>query len=102
MQMTHTSTCMEIHTECSSHCFMQMTHTHTHTHLNMFRETLKILLTLPYADDTHTHTHTHRHTHKTHTHTDVSFLEYNESICVYMRSEEHTSELQSHLNLLCR
>src|SRR4029434_3162454 len=38
----------------------------------------------------HTHTlsltHTHRHTY-THTHT---------------RSEEHTSELQSHLNLVCR
>src|SRR4029434_11355978 len=43
----------------------------------------------------HTHTHmrtniqTHRHTHtRKHTHTH--------------RSEEHTSELQSHLNLVCR
>src|SRR4029434_11339797 len=42
----------------------------------------------------HTHTHTHTHTHpytcrylRVHTHT---------------RSEEHTSELQSHLNLVCR
>src|SRR4029434_8933870 len=23
-------------------------------------------------------------------------------VCVYVRSEEHTSELQSHLNLVCR
>src|SRR4029434_11341605 len=34
----------------------------------------------------HTHTHTHKPIY-THTHT---------------RSEEHTSELQSHLNLVCR
>src|SRR4029434_11325748 len=40
---------------------------------------------------THTHTHTSTQLH-THTHTHVSFL----------RSEEHTSELQSHLNLVCR
>src|SRR4029434_11362901 len=38
---------------------------------------------------THTHTHTHRHRHR-HTHTHG------------LRSEEHTSELQSHLNLVCR
>src|SRR4029434_11359900 len=42
----------------------------------------------------HTPTHMRGHTH-THTHTQwhsASFL----------RSEEHTSELQSHLNLVCR
>src|SRR4029434_11327287 len=51
------------------------THTHTHTHT--------------YTHTTHTH-HTHRHTHiHTYTHT-------------LTRSEEHTSELQSHLNLVCR
>src|SRR4029434_5581604 len=38
----------------------------------------------------HTHTHTHMYTY-TNTHTHKS-----------TRSEEHTSELQSHLNLVCR
>src|SRR4029434_5751376 len=49
-----------------------LTHTYTHT------------LILYFSDLTHTHTYIHTHTH---THT---------------RSEEHTSELQSHLNLVCR
>src|SRR4029434_10184199 len=50
-----------------------VTQAHTHTHTGILTVT-----------DTHTHTHTYT---LTHTHT---------------RSEEHTSELQSHLNLVCR
>src|SRR4029434_11344690 len=38
----------------------------------------------------HTHTHTHTHT--------FTFM----LLCYFPRSEEHTSELQSHLNLVCR
>src|SRR4029434_11318730 len=57
----------------------------------------------------HTHTHTHTHTlsisasHRhTHTHTlSVSGLFYKHHL-EHLRSEEHTSELQSHLNLVCR
>src|SRR4029434_11357327 len=40
----------------------------------------------------YTHAHTHIHTHK-YTHT---------CALTQVRSEEHTSELQSHLNLVCR
>src|SRR4029434_11351997 len=39
----------------------------------------------------HTNTHTH-----THTHNKLNVLQ------ARVRSEEHTSELQSHLNLVCR
>src|SRR4029434_11336018 len=41
-----------------------------------------------------THTHTHTHTHRKH----LIFLSWH----IFARSEEHTSELQSHLNLVCR
>src|SRR4029434_339125 len=77
-------------------------HTHPHTHrdiLHFFlmirrppRSTLFPYTTL-FRSHTATCTHTHTHTNtlsKTHTHV------YN------TRSEEHTSELQSHLNLVCR
>src|SRR4029434_6933811 len=57
------------------------THTHTHTHISTSTDT---------QVTTHTHTHTHTHTY---THIYVNG---------YTRSEEHTSELQSHLNLVCR
>src|SRR4029434_7011892 len=68
-------------------------HTHTHT------------LTLTHTH-THSHTHTHRHTH-THTHTHTHSHSFsNSNQCIFnrtsYRSEEHTSELQSHLNLVCR
>src|SRR4029434_3390934 len=80
------------------------THTHTHTH-------------------THQHTHTHtRHTHSpqtttahphTHTHqknTHIFFLMIRRPprstlfpyTTLFRSTEEHTSELQSHLNLVCR
>src|SRR4029434_3197722 len=55
------------------------------------RSTLSPYTTL-FRSHTHTHTHTHTEVHvytHTHAHTEV-------------RSEEHTSELQSHLNLVCR
>src|SRR4029434_4986639 len=39
---------------------------------------------------TKTHPDTHTHTHRIRAHTHI------------LRSEEHTSELQSHLNLVCR
>src|SRR4029434_5309096 len=50
--------------------------------------TLSLHDALPIYKHTHMLTHTHKHT-QTHTH-------------VMIRSEEHTSELQSHLNLVCR
>src|SRR4029434_11359813 len=51
----------------------------------------------PYTTLFRSHTHTHTHTHKcTHTHRE---RDMSNSPC---RSEEHTSELQSHLNLVCR
>src|SRR4029434_11340416 len=49
------------------------------------RSTLFPYTTL-FRSHTYRDTHTHTHIHHTHTH----------------RSEEHTSELQSHLNLVCR
>src|SRR4029434_9887467 len=59
---------------------------------------------------THTHTHTHAHTH-THTHTLLNMTQTPTRGFKYLnmslrelvsvtRSEEHTSELQSHLNLV--
>src|SRR4029434_745948 len=50
----------------------QMSDTHTHTHTHT---------------NTHTHTYAHMYARTQHTHK--------------QRSEEHTSELQSHLTLLC-
>src|SRR4029434_1203698 len=89
----HTDT--QRHTETHRH-----KHTHTHTHT---------------CAHTHTHTHTHTrarahaparaHTH-THTHTHTQLFEYakkmSDGMMALARSEEHTSELQSHLNLVCR
>src|SRR4029434_8097327 len=54
------------------------THTQTHIHIHI-----------------HTQTQTNKHTH-THTHTPPYIC-----VCAF-RSEEHTSELQSHVNLVCR
>src|SRR4029434_11355801 len=48
----------------------------------------------PYTTLFRSHTHTHTHTCNT-----VLIYEYFKS---WFRSEEHTSELQSHLNLVCR
>src|SRR4029434_10666134 len=46
--------------------------------------------------NTHTNTHTHTHTHE-------ETQETQRKDCISVnRSEEHTSELQSHLNLVCR
>src|SRR4029434_296723 len=71
--------------------------THTHTHRHTCTQTHTLMHSII---QTHTHTyntfsssifitHTHKHTYiYTHAHT--------------YRSEEHTSELQSHLNLVCR
>src|SRR4029434_11294846 len=63
--------------------------------------------TLPLLSDTHTHTHTHTHTPThTHTHTHTSnasrHLLKHRSVWIQkpmslLRSEEHTSALQSHL-----
>src|SRR4029434_9190967 len=39
---------------------------------------------------------------QTHTHTDTQRKSYIWRCVVAVRSEEHTSELQSHLNLVCR
>src|SRR4029434_7033589 len=47
-----------------------------------------------YVTQTHTHKHTHTNMSHKHTHTHTRTL-----MC---RSEEHTSELQSHLHLVCR
>src|SRR4029434_3433915 len=48
----------------------------------------------PYTTLFRSHTHTHTYTHRERqTHVHVHSL---------IRSEEHTSELQSHLNLVCR
>src|SRR4029434_1787101 len=50
----------------------------------------------------HTHTHTHKHT-PLHMFEHNFFSPLQLAITLYsMRSEEHTSELQSHLNLVCR
>src|SRR4029434_383530 len=65
-------------------CSPEHTHTHTHTHSH----TLTLTLTL-------THTHTHTHTHG------IARC-FGLIWCRCNRSEEHTSELQSHLNLVCR
>src|SRR4029434_11148097 len=59
----------------------------------------------------HTHTHTYQHTHTnthTHTHTESLFCclletgDHGIQLLEMDRSEEHTSELQSHLYLVCR
>src|SRR4029434_5131818 len=49
----------------------------------------------PYTTLFRSHTHTHTHTHK---HSPLSLVHTHKQ----MRSGEHTSELQSHLNLVCR
>src|SRR4029434_9877733 len=94
----------KIHTHIHAHTFTQ-THSHIHIHTNPHTHTHTH--TCVY---THTHTHTnmhtqacaHIHTHVfTHTHTHKHTHPGDASQCV-LRSEEHTSELQSHLNLVCR
>src|SRR5437773_6676631 len=72
------------------------------------------------SSDLHTHTHTHHHTHTRHTptHRHKTTLPHTHTACVLdrfglgvvfyglrsrpLRSEEHTSELQSHHDLVCR
>src|SRR4029434_11355407 len=67
------------HTACPSSFFTDTATTEIYT--------LSLHDALPIS---HTHTHTHTHTHSTGSPAD------------HTRSEEHTSELQSHLNLVCR
>src|SRR4029434_11351427 len=83
--------------KCSHHCY-------THDFLLFFflKDTAPPeIYTLPLHDAlpiSHTHTHTHTHSRYTHTHTH----RHTELVCWYMRSEEHTSETQSHLNPVSR
>src|SRR4029434_1261174 len=70
--------CPPITLQYTTLCSSQRTHTHTHTHV-------------------HTHTHTHTHTHYGPHVNEMTCL----ISCPACRSEEHTSELQSHVNLVC-
>src|SRR4029434_7724682 len=80
----------------------RVTHIHTHTH-TCYCSYLKPITQAPsekataadslYAQQGKTHTHTHAHTHT------LYVMQVDRDS---VRSEEHTSELQSHLNLVCR
>src|SRR4029434_6602532 len=72
----------------NSHLVFTLSHTHTHTHTHGSA-----------SNNTHTHTRTHTHTHshtQTNTHTHKHLHAHK-----IQRSEEHTSALQSQLNLVC-
>src|SRR4029434_6084128 len=51
---------------------------------------------------TSTHTHTHTHTHTQHATLLIPLMFTPHRMFYSVRSEEHTSELQSHLHLVCR
>src|SRR4029434_997774 len=99
LSLSHTIT--HTHPHCSPASLHSSTHRHTHTHahsLSFFlmirrppRSTLFPYTTL-FRSHPHTHTNSYEHTH-THTHTQTH---------MNTRSEEHTSELQTHLYLVCR
>src|SRR4029434_11342511 len=69
------------------------TRTHSYIFFLMIRRPPRSTL-FPYTTLFRSHTHTHKGTH-----IDTSS---NKCTPLYTRSEEHTSELQSHLNLVCR
>src|SRR4029434_10032442 len=85
-RLTHVH--VHVHTHTTQHNTTHTQHTHTHT-------------TTQNTHTTHTHTHIHTHTH-THTQQHNTTHTYMMEIISKHRSEEHTSELQSHLNLVCR
>src|SRR4029434_5150053 len=92
---THTHTYHHAHTHTHTHKrqrhTLTQTHIHAHTKTHTHTQTHIRTHTCMHAHtDTHTPTCTHRHT-QTHTHSHRERF----------RSEEHTSELQSHVNLVC-
>src|SRR4029434_6692389 len=106
--------CLQQHCTADNTCTHTHTHTHTHKHTvycTQKHKSVNMLSIAPLHRWTHTHTHTHKHAHThTHTHTLLGciycIILFSCVICTgthwHLRSEEHTSELQSHLNLVCR
>src|SRR4029434_2648326 len=80
------------------------THTHTHSRADTHTPTHRHTHQQRHQCETHTPTHTHTHTY-THTHTSVRATSLNHAHTqrhnlITSRSEEHTSELQSHMHIV--
>src|SRR4029434_11322720 len=83
----------ETHTSSCDSSILSLSLSYTHFFFLMIRRPPRSTL-FPYTTLFRSQTHTHKHTHtQTHTHTHKY---------TGVRSEEHTSELQSQLNLVCR